>query len=103
MLRRCPERHVLIVYGKVGGGDPFRIKRAGRHVVWPVIQDSALLDLAPVDVDGYTVAVRDNAEGLRNAATHILRTENIAPVAQKVLAAGGDAEAELAKVGLELR
>ncbi|MCB9845805.1 MAG: hypothetical protein H6811_07475 [Phycisphaeraceae bacterium] len=48
--QRCPQDHVLIVYGKVRGGRNSMV-RTRNTFVWPVIQGSSLLSLAPVDIE----------------------------------------------------
>ena len=50
--RRCPSDRVLVVYGRVGGeGESARCMHGGGALVWPIIQDSAFLDLTPIPIE----------------------------------------------------
>ena len=50
--RRCPSDKVLVVYGRVGGeGESARCMHGGGALVWPIIQDSAFLDLTPIPIE----------------------------------------------------
>ena len=52
--RRCPSDRILVVYGKVGGGKSgmsARCYHGGAAFIWPVLQDYAFLDLAPLTID----------------------------------------------------
>jgi flotillin len=48
--RRCPSNQVLVVSGRVGGGSAARTLVGGGTFVWPVIQESAYLDLTPIQI-----------------------------------------------------
>lgn len=48
-FRRCPPNRLLVVYGRgVPGG--IKVMQSGAALVWPLIQDSALLSLEPLHV-----------------------------------------------------
>ncbi|MEO0732359.1 MAG: SPFH domain-containing protein [Bacteroidota bacterium] len=49
--KRCPSNKVLVVYGKTGGGQSAKCYAGGAAFVWPVIQDYAYLDLAPIPIE----------------------------------------------------
>ncbi len=54
--RRCPSDKILVIYGKVGGGQSkeggrtSKIVHGGAAFVWPIIQDYEFLDLTPVPI-----------------------------------------------------
>lgn len=48
--KRCPSDHILVVYGKVGGGSA-RCIHGGASFVWPVFQDYEFLDLTPISIE----------------------------------------------------
>ncbi len=100
--RRCPANRVLIISGRVGTGQSARVISGGGAFIWPVIQEYAFLDLAPLQIDinltdalslenirvkvpsQVTVAVGDTPEFQQNAAARIL---NLKPNDVKELAA----------------
>src|SRR6516165_8112380 len=45
--RRCPSNRVLVIYGKVAGGNTAQCIHGGASFVWPLIQDHQYLDLEP--------------------------------------------------------
>ena len=51
--RRCPSDKVLVVYGKIAGGEgaSARCYHGGAAFVWPVIQDYQFLDLTPIPIE----------------------------------------------------
>src|SRR5262245_42770878 len=52
--RRCPSDKILVVYGKVGGtnaGLAAKCHHGGAAFIWPIIQDYAYLELAPMQID----------------------------------------------------
>jgi flotillin len=49
--RRCPSDKILVVYGKVSGGESAHCHHGGAAFVWPVIQDYQYLDLTPLPID----------------------------------------------------
>ena len=88
--RRCPSNKVLVISGKVGGGESARCISGGGAFVWPVIQEYAYLGLEPIQIDiplkdalslenirvavpsVFTVAVGTEAEVRQNAAIRLL-------------------------------
>src|SRR5215204_6419290 len=48
--RRCPSNRVLVIYGKVGGGNTAKCVHGGAALVWPLIQDYAYLSLEPLQI-----------------------------------------------------
>src|SRR5918997_1434794 len=49
--KRCPANRVLVISGKVGGGNAARCISGGGAFVWPVIQEYAYLSLEPFQID----------------------------------------------------
>lgn len=92
IYKRCPSNRVLAVYGRLGftGRKTVQCYHGGGRFVWPLIQDSAYLDLIPrtihiplkgalslqnirVNVPStFTVAVGTTEEIMNNAAVRIL-------------------------------
>jgi flotillin len=88
--KRCPANRVLVISGRVGGGDAARCISGGGAFVWPVIQEYAYLGLEPIQIDiplkdalsmenirvavpsVFTVAIGTEAEVRQNAAIRLL-------------------------------
>lgn len=88
--KRCPSNRVLVISGRVAGGESARCISGGGAFVWPVIQEYAYLGLEPIQIDiplkdalslenirvavpsVFTVAVGTEAEVRQNAAIRIL-------------------------------
>lgn len=88
--KRCPSNRVLVIYGKVGGGNTSRCVHGGAAFVWPLIQDHAFLSLEPMQIEiplkgalsmenirvnvpsVFTVAVGTEPEVMQNAAIRML-------------------------------
>src|SRR3712207_5327396 len=88
--RRCPSNRVLVISGKVGGGESAKCISGGGAFVWPVIQEYAYLSLEPIQIDiplkdalsfenirvavpsVFTVAIGTEAEVRENAAIRLL-------------------------------
>src|SRR5215212_8672796 len=88
--KRCPANKVLVISGRVGGGESARCISGGGAFVWPVIQEYAYLSLEPVQIDiplkdalsfenirvavpsNFTVAIGTEAEVRQNAAIRLL-------------------------------
>lgn len=88
--KRCPANRVLVVSGRVGGGESARCISGGGAFVWPVIQEYAYLGLEPIQIDiplkdalsfenirvsvpsVFTVAVGTDSEVRQNAAIRLL-------------------------------
>ncbi|HEY0972103.1 MAG TPA: SPFH domain-containing protein [Gemmatimonadales bacterium] len=88
--KRCPANKLLVISGRVGGGNAARCISGGGAFVWPVIQESDYLSLEPIQIDiplkdalsfenirvsvpsVFTVAVGTEAEVRQNAAIRLL-------------------------------
>jgi flotillin len=88
--KRCPSNKVLVIYGKVGGGNTSRCVHGGAAFVWPLIQDHAYLSLEPMQIEiplkgalsienirvnvpsVFTVAIGTEPEVMQNAAIRLL-------------------------------
>ena len=84
--KRCPSNRVLVMYGKVSGGDSARCIHGGAAFVIPLIQDFQYLSLEPIQIEVlledalsienirvnipsvFTVAIGTQAELMNNAA-----------------------------------
>src|SRR5947209_14024312 len=95
--KRCPSNRVLVIYGKVGGGNTARCIHGGAAFVLPLVQDHAFLRLEPIQIEiplkgalsaenirvnvpsVFTVAIGTDMETMTNAAIRLLRlrTEEI--------------------------
>ncbi|GLB53924.1 flotillin [Neptunitalea chrysea] len=49
--KRCPSDRILVVYGKVGGGQSAKCIHGGAAFIWPVIHDYEYLDLTPMSIE----------------------------------------------------
>ncbi len=49
--KRCPSDRILVVYGKVGGGQSAKCIHGGAAFIMPVIQDYEFLDLTPISIE----------------------------------------------------
>ena len=49
--KRCPSDRILVVYGKVGGGQSAKCIHGGAAFIFPVIQDYEFLNLTPMSVE----------------------------------------------------
>src|SRR5215468_7809918 len=96
-FKRCRSDQVLVIFGKVGGGNTSRCIHGGAAFVWPLIQDHAYLSLEPIQIEiplkgalsaenirvsvpsVFTVAIGTDVETMTNAAIRLLRlsTEEI--------------------------
>jgi flotillin len=103
--RRCPANKVLVISGKVGGGESAKCISGGGAFVWPVIQEYAYLGLEPIQIDiplkdalsfenirvsvpsVFTVAIGTEAEVRQNAAIRLLNLthEQIKRQAQDII------------------
>src|SRR6516162_1054660 len=88
--KRCRSDQVLVIYGKVGGGNTSRCVHGGAAFVWPLIQDHAYLSLEPMQIEiplkgalsienirvnvpsVFTVAIGTEPEVMQNAAIRLL-------------------------------
>lgn len=49
--RMCPPSKILIVFGKVGAGQPAKCFHGGATFVMPILQSYSYLDLTPINID----------------------------------------------------
>src|SRR6266566_8239171 len=88
--KRCPSNRVLVIFGKVGGGNTARCIHGGAAFVWPMVQDHAFLSLEPIQIEiplkgalsmenirvsvpsVFTVAVGTDVETMQQAAIRLL-------------------------------
>lgn len=95
--KRCRSDQVLVIFGKVAGGNTSKCIHGGAAFVWPLIQDHAYLSLEPIQIEiplkgalstenirvsvpsVFTVAIGTDLEVMTNAAIRLLRlsTEEI--------------------------
>jgi flotillin len=89
--KRCRSDQVLVIFGKVGGGNTSRCIHGGAAFVWPLIQDHAFLSLEPIQIEiplkgalsaenirvnvpsVFTVAIGTDLDVMNNAAIRLLR------------------------------
>jgi flotillin len=103
--KRCPANRVLVISGKVGGGESAKCISGGGAFVWPVIQEYAYLNLEPIQIDiplrdalsfenirvavpsVFTVAIGTEADVRQNAAIRLLNLthEQIKRQAQDII------------------
>src|ERR671916_723761 len=88
--KRCPANKVLVISGRVGGGESAKCISGGGAFVWPVIQEYAYLGLEPIQIDiplkdalsfenirvavpsVFTVAIGTESDVRQNAAIRLL-------------------------------
>jgi flotillin len=88
--RRCPSNKVLVIYGKVAGGNTSQCIHGGAAFVMPFFQDYAYLSLEPIQIEidlkgalsienirvsvpsVFTIAVGTDQETMQNAAIRLL-------------------------------
>jgi len=88
--KRCPSNAILVIYGKVRGGESSRTIHGGAAFVIPLLQDYAFLGLEPIQIEipledalsienirvnvpsVITVAIGTDAECMNNAAIRLL-------------------------------
>lgn len=106
--KRCPADKIMVVYGKVGGesGKSSKCIHGGAAFIWPVFQDYAFLDLAPISIDvelknalskqnirvdipsSFTVGISTEPAVMQNAAERLLSftsKEQIKSVAREII------------------
>jgi flotillin len=89
--KRCRSDQVLVIFGKIGGGNTSRCIHGGAAFVWPLVQDYAYLSLEPIQIEiplkgalsaenirvnvpsVFTVAIGTDVEVMTNAAIRLLR------------------------------
>jgi flotillin len=88
--KRCPSNAILVIYGKVRGGQSSRTIHGGAAFVIPLLQDYAFLSLEPIQIEipledalsienirvnvpsVITVAIGTDADSMNNAAIRLL-------------------------------
>src|SRR5205823_10305760 len=88
--KRCPSNRVLVIFGKVGGGNTARCIHGGAAFVMPLLQDHGYLSLEPIQIEiplkgalsienirvnvpgVFTVAIGTDPEVMQNAAIRLL-------------------------------
>jgi flotillin len=103
--KRCPSNRVLVIFGKVGGGNTAKCIHGGAAFVWPLIQDYSYLSLEPLQISiplkdalsmenirvnvpsVFTVAVGTEPEVMQNAAIRLLglNTQQVTHQAQDII------------------
>ena len=103
--RRCPANKLLVISGRVGGGNAAQCISGGGALVWPVIQEYDYLTLEPIQIDiplkdalsfenirvsvpsVFTVAIGTEPEIRQNAAVRLLKltSEQIKRQAQDII------------------
>lgn len=91
--KRCRSDQVLVIFGKVAGGNTSKCIHGGAAFVWPMIQDHAFLSLEPIQIEiplkgalsaenirvsvpsVFTVAIGTDPEFMNNAAIRLLRLD----------------------------
>jgi flotillin len=91
--KRCPSNRILVISGRVGGGQVARCLSGGGAFVWPVIQEWDYLSLEPIQIDiplrdalsfenirvsvpsVFTVAIGTGPEVRANAAIRLLKLD----------------------------
>ncbi|MCH9633823.1 MAG: hypothetical protein S4CHLAM7_05570 [Chlamydiae bacterium] len=94
IYKRCPSNKVLVVFGRIANEKTVQCYHGGGTFVWPLIQDSAYLDLTPrtihIPLKGalsqqnirinvpstFTVAIGTDREVMNHAAVRILTLKN---------------------------
>ncbi len=88
--KRCPSNRVMVIFGKVAGGNTSRCIHGGAAFIMPLIQDYAFLSLEPMQIEiplkgalsaenirvnvpsVFTVAIGTEPEVMQNAAIRLL-------------------------------
>ena len=103
--KRCPSDRILVVYGKVGGGQSAKCIHGGAAFIFPVIQDYQFLDLTPISIEvnlinalskqnirvnvpsRFTIGVSTEPGIMQNAAERLLGLDqnNIQELAQEII------------------
>ncbi|HEY3323980.1 MAG TPA: SPFH domain-containing protein [Planctomycetota bacterium] len=103
--KRCPSNRVMVIYGKVAGGNTAKCIHGGAAFVVPLLQDFAYLSLEPMQIEiplkgalsienirvnvpsVFTVAIGTEPEIMQNAAIRLLglMTNQITHQAQEII------------------
>jgi flotillin len=104
-FKRCPSNRILVIYGKVGGGNTAKCVHGGMAFVVPLLQDYAYLSLEPIQIEIplkdalsmenirvnvpsiFTVAIGTDPEIMQNAAIRLLglSTQQVKQQAQDII------------------
>jgi flotillin len=104
-FKRCPSNRILVIYGKVGGGNTAKCVHGGMAFVVPLLQDYAYLSLEPIQIEIplkdalsmenirvnvpsiFTVAIGTDPEIMQNAAIRLLglNTQQVKQQAQDII------------------
>jgi flotillin len=103
--KRCPSNRVLVIYGKVRGGNTAQCIHGGAAFVMPLVQDYAFLSLEPIQIEVplkgalsienirvnvpsvFTVAIGTDPEVMQNAAIRLLglNTDSVKQQAEHII------------------
>jgi flotillin len=103
--KRCPSNRILVIYGKVGGGNTARCIHGGAALVLPLVQDYDYLNLEPIQIEVplrgalsienirvnvpsvFTVAIGTEPELMQNAAIRLLglNTDEVKQQAEHII------------------
>lgn len=93
--KRCPSNRILVIYGKVRGGESARCIHGGAAFVIPLLQDFEYLSLEPIQIEVsledalsienirvnipsvFTVAIGTSGEIMNNAAIRLLGLDTL--------------------------
>jgi flotillin len=104
-FKRCPSNRILVIYGKVAGGNTAKCVHGGMAYVMPLFQDFAYLSLEPIQIEIplkdalsmenirvsvpsiFTVAIGTDPEIMQNAAIRLLglNTQQVKQQAQDII------------------
>lgn len=117
--KRCPSNRVLVIYGKVAGGESSKTIHGGAAFVIPLIQDYDYLTLEPIQIEVplsdalsmenirvsvpsvFTVAIGTQSEIMQNAAIRLLglNTAQVKKQAEDIIF--GQLRQVIASMGIE--
>ncbi len=103
--KRCPSDRILVVYGKVGGGQSAKCIHGGAAFIIPVFQDYEFLDLTPMSIEvnlinalskqnirvnvpsRFTIGISTEPGVMQNAAERLLglRMEDVKELAMEII------------------
>jgi len=103
--KRCPSDKILVVYGKVSGGQSANCIHGGGALIWPLIQDYAYISLTPMTISiplqnalsqqnirinvpsTFTVGISTEPGIMNNAAERLLKLpqEEIEEMAKEII------------------
>jgi flotillin len=117
--KRCPSNRVLVIYGRVGGGNTSRCVHGGAKFVWPLFQDYSYLSLEPIQIEiplrgalsmenirvnvpsVFTVAIGTSPEVMQNAAIRLLGLNGVQIRKQAEEIIFGQLRQVIASMGIE--